>query len=69
MSSHPVPPQRGYFESISLLAGSVIVIFGLAGAIVTLTDGLGPGAPGFLISIGFVILGAGRIYYGWRPRG
>jgi hypothetical protein len=60
--------QRGVYEAASIGFGAVIVAFGAWGAIETLASGEGPGSAAFVISIVFVLLGAGRVYLGLRPR-
>ena len=45
-----------------MVFGAIIVIFGLWGAIATIGGGLG--SAGFLISVLFFLLGAGRLYMG-----
>jgi len=56
------------YEAASVVFGAVIVVFGLWGAIETLASGDGPGSAAFIISVVFVLLGAGRVYLGLRTQ-
>ena len=56
------------YEAASIVFGAVIVVFGLWGAIATLASGDGPGSAAFIISVVFVLLGAGRVYLGLRTQ-
>ncbi len=56
------------YEAASIVFGAVIVVFGLWGAIETLASGDGPGSAAFIISVVFVLLGAGRVYLGLRTQ-
>ncbi len=59
-----VTRERDVFEIASMVFGAIIVFFGLWGAIATIGGGVG--SAGFVISIIFTALGAGRLYYGFR---
>jgi len=58
------PRERDVFEIASMVFGAIIMIFGLWGAIATIGGGLG--SAGFVISVIFFLLGAGRLYMGFR---
>ena len=58
--------ERDVFEIASMVFGAIIAFFGLWGAIATIGGGLG--SAGFLISVIFFLLGAGRVYMGFRGR-
>lgn len=59
--------ERSVYEAASVVFGTVIVVFGIWGATETLLSGDGPGSAAFIISVVFVLLGAGRVYLGLRP--
>jgi hypothetical protein len=61
--------ERSPYEGATILFGALIVLFGLWGAIDTLAGGDGPGSAAFIISVVFVLLGAGRVYLGLRTPG
>ena len=69
MSGETKRRERGPYEGASILFGALVVLFGLWGAIDTLAGGEGPGSGAFIISVVFVLLGAGRVYLGLRTPG
>ncbi len=56
--------ERDAFEVASMVFGGLIAFFGAWGAIATIGGGIG--SAGFVISMVFVVLGLGRLYYGFR---
>lgn len=60
--------SRTPYEAASIVFGAIIIGFGVWGAVKTLANGDGPGSPEFVISCVFVLLGAGRVWLGLRPR-
>ena len=60
--------SRTPYEAASIVFGAIIVVFGVWGAVKTLTNGDGPGSAEFVISCVFVLLGVGRVWLGLRPR-
>ncbi len=58
------PRERDVFEVASMVFGGLIAFFGAWGAIAT--AGGGVGSAGFVISVIFVALGLGRLYYGFH---
>ena len=58
------PRERDVFEVASMVFGAIIAFFGLWGAIATIGGGIG--SAGFVISVIFFLLGAGRLYMGFR---
>lgn len=56
------------YEAASVVFGAIIIAFGMWGAIETLASGDGPGSAAFIISVVFVLLGAGRVYLGLRAQ-
>jgi hypothetical protein len=54
------------YEAASVVFGAIIIAFGMWGAIETLASGDGPGSAAFIISVVFVLLGAGRVYLALR---
>ena len=66
MSDRPSRGERGPYEAASIVFGAIIMIFGIWGATKTLVNGDGPGSGAFIISCVFTLLGAGRVWLGWR---
>lgn len=56
--------ERTLYEISSAFFAGCVILFAVAGIAVTLANGDGPGSTGFLISVVFLLLGAGRLYLG-----
>jgi hypothetical protein len=65
----PAPASDEVYRGVTRLFSVVILGFGLAILIVTLANGGGPLAIGFLLGLLFVALGAGRLYLSLRNPG
>jgi hypothetical protein len=63
----PAPDE--VYRGVTRLFSAVILGFGVAILAVTLANGGGPLATGFLLGVLFVALGAGRLYLSLRNRG
>jgi hypothetical protein len=62
----PAPDE--VYRGVTRLFAAVILAFGVAILVVTLANGGGPLATGFLLGVLFVALGAGRLYLSLRNR-
>jgi hypothetical protein len=62
----PAPDE--VYRGVTRLFAAVILGFGVAILVVTLANGGGPLATGFLLGLLFVALGAGRLYLSLRNR-
>ena len=63
-TSEPPKRERSLYEISSAFFAGCVILFAVAGIAVTLTNGDGPGSAGFIISVVFLLLGAGRLYLG-----
>jgi hypothetical protein len=59
--------ERSLYEISSSFFAVVIILFALAGMLVSGLGEEGPGSAAFLICCLFLLLGAGRLYLGLRP--
>lgn len=66
MSDRP-DRERSAYQGASIVFGAIIVVFAAWGAIASLAGGGGVTSAGFIISVVFLLLGAGRVYLGLRP--
>ncbi len=66
MSGNERRDEPDIYAAASVVFGSVIMIFGLWAAIKILATGEGAGSIEFVISVVFVLLGGGRVYWGLR---
>lgn len=63
----PAPDQL--YRGATRLFAAVIIGFGVAILVVTLSNGGGPGSVGVWLGLLFVALGCGRFYLSLRARG
>lgn len=66
MAADPQRRERTPYDGASIVFGAIIAFFGLWGALETLSRGEGPGSTAFIISVVFVLLGAGRVLLALR---
>jgi hypothetical protein len=57
---------RGLHRSSTLVLSAAMTIIGIALVVVTLANGGGPLARGFIFGVLFALAGAGRLYFTWR---
>jgi hypothetical protein len=57
---------RGLHRSSTLVLSAAMTIIGIALVVVTLSNGGGLLARGFIFGVLFALAGAGRLYFTWR---
>lgn len=62
----PPKRERTLYEISSSFFAAVVILFALAGLVVTAFGDEGPGSAPFLICLLFLALGLGRLYLGLR---
>jgi hypothetical protein len=69
--SRASPPkrERTLYEISSSFFAAVVILFALAGLVVTGFGDDGPGSAAFVICLVFLALGLGRLYLGMRRSG